>query len=617
MSDQPEQTPGGTPLDRQLEELIAEPAAAPAAPQRSVRLVHIDDFEAPLTLSYAEHVAYLRRFVTLFADEARTRRGGIGRVMRVTNAQGEAFALKTLIIPERTDLESDEEHALLVDTLKRAFRQEYDSHRALTGFRGFPRLYGFGSVDGVPAIVMEWIEGETLAQARLRLAVDDAGRLSPLTAARIGRDLFDLLARMDYVADGFVHRDISLGNVMVRTGRLSVEQQADEGAFDLCLIDFGSSSPVVQQGTSFTAAGAVTRKATADYAPPEMLTDDAPDLDRLRKSPAIDVYAAGSVLYQLACGTLPFDLAAEGEDGRSPYRVKTDDAPAPPVLAHAPGIDLPAVLVREPEVAVAVGHGIDDLPAQPPAEEVRDALDFVDRMLAELISGCLQSAQADRPQARDAHAALSSFALRYAENVGRSLHGEPLISSELDGRWGVPTASPLGARSLVRSVGRAASAAVWAVVLVATALLMDGSPAALHLGSFTWQGAVPGGTVAGLLALPAIAGTLVRWNGARTLPGFVRGTAALLVAALAVLGLALNMTFVSDAKAQGLFAALFAAAAAGWCPLVLDFALSVAAPHGRPRQRTGLPAPPGAGYDALPDVLNDEPDDEPRKELDG
>ena len=93
----------------------------------------------------------------------------------------------------------------------------------------------------MPAIVMEWVEGETLARLRSRLAVDDAGRLSPLVAARLGRDLFDLLCRMSLVGEGFVHRDISPANIMVRTARLPLDRQLAEGTFDLCLIDFGSS----------------------------------------------------------------------------------------------------------------------------------------------------------------------------------------------------------------------------------------------------------------------------------------------------------------------------------------------------------------------------------------
>ncbi len=58
------------------------------------------------------------------------------------------------------------------------------------------------------------------------------------------------------------------------------------------------------------------RGATADFAPPEMLSDDIPGLAELRKSPAIDVYAAASVVYQLACGRLLTICMRLGKMGR-------------------------------------------------------------------------------------------------------------------------------------------------------------------------------------------------------------------------------------------------------------------------------------------------------------
>lgn len=212
---------------------------------------------------------------------------------------------------------------------------------------------------------MEWVEGITLDRVRRQLAVDGCGRVSPLVAARLGRDLFDLVARMGYVEGGFVHRDISPRNVMVRTSRLSLEQQVDEGVFDLYLIDFGSSAESEPRSTSFTSENAVFRGATADFAPPEMLSDDISGLAELRKSPAIDVYAAASVVYQLACGRVPYDLHAVGEYGApvSPYRAKMA-APAPAaVMAHARADELLEALAREPEVAVAVQHAQDKLSA--------------------------------------------------------------------------------------------------------------------------------------------------------------------------------------------------------------------------------------------------------------
>ena len=161
-------------------------------PMVGLRLARVGGFEPAIALGPDELPAYLRRFTMLFADDATMRRGGIGRVTRAVNAQGEAVALKQLILPTRDEFDDDVAHEALVTKFKAAFREEYECHRALSGLRGFPRLYGWGEVDGVPAIVMEWVEGETLARLRSRLAVDDAGRLSPLVAARPGRALFDL-----------------------------------------------------------------------------------------------------------------------------------------------------------------------------------------------------------------------------------------------------------------------------------------------------------------------------------------------------------------------------------------------------------------------------------------
>ena len=368
-----------------------------------LRLARVDGFEPAIALGQDELPAYLRRFTMLFADEATMRRGGIGRVTRAVNAQGEAVALKQLILPTRDEFDDDAAHEALVAKFKAAFREEYECHRALSGLKGFPRLYGWSEVDGVPAIVMEWVEGETLARLRSRLAVDDAGRLSPLVAARLGRDLFDLLCRMSLVGEGFVHRDISPANIMVRTARLPLDRQLAEGTFDLCLIDFGSSlalepaSAVAGTGgkASFTERYATLRRATVAYAPPEMLTDDIPDLRALRMSPAIDVYAAASTVYELIAGVAPYEAApsTSGTSGSrkktrdiaSPYRLKMDTRPDYPIGAHAPGCDLTQLLRREPDVALAAAEQAQQLGLEPDSEELRDALAFVDAQLFDVV----------------------------------------------------------------------------------------------------------------------------------------------------------------------------------------------------------------------------------------
>lgn len=376
-------------------------------PMVGLRLARVDGFEPAIALGQDELPAYLRRFTMLFADDATMRRGGIGRVTRAVNAQGEAVALKQLILPTRDEFDDDAAHEALVAKFKAAFREEYECHRALSGLKGFPRLYGWGEVDGVPAIVMEWVEGETLARLRSRLAVDDAGRLSPLVAARLGRDLFDLLCRMSLVGEGFVHRDISPANIMVRTARLPLDRQLAEGTFDLCLIDFGSSlalepaSAVAGTGgkASFTERYATLRRATVAYAPPEMLTDDIPDLRALRMSPAIDVYAAASTVYELIAGVAPYEAApsTSGTSGSrkktrdiaSPYRLKMDTRPDYPIGAHAPGCDLTQLLRREPDVALAAAEQAQQLGLEPDSEELRDALALALPGIAGVAAGAL------------------------------------------------------------------------------------------------------------------------------------------------------------------------------------------------------------------------------------
>lgn len=519
-------------------------------PMVGLRLARVDGFEPAIALGQDELPTYLRRFTMLFADDATMCRGGIGRVTRAVNAQGEDVALKQLILPTRDEFDDDAAHEALVAKFKAAFREEYECHRALSGLKGFPRLYGWGEVDGVPAIVMEWVEGETLARLRSRLAVDDAGRLSPLVAARLGRDLFDLLCRMSLVGEGFVHRDISPANIMVRTARLPLDRQLAEGTFDLCLIDFGSSlalepaSAVAGTGgkASFTERYATLRRATVAYAPPEMLTDDIPDLRALRMSPAIDVYAAASTVYELIAGVAPYEAApstsgASGSrkktrDIASPYRLKMDTRPDYPIGAHAPGCDLTQLLRREPDVA------------------------------------------------------LSAFCDHYAQNVGRSLRGEPLTPCPMD-------ASGRAVRRALMVGATVVCGVVWAVVVVSAALLASGARVTATLGSLVWSGSLPGIIAALALALPGIAGVAAGALARDRRSGFLQGVLALSACEVPVLVVAACSVFSQRAVMGGLVAALVATYTLTWFLLAMGFAFEL--PVSAPRRTKAQMATPLAG----------------------
>lgn len=575
-------------------------------PMVGLRLARVDGFEPAVALGTDELPAYLRRFTMLFADDATMRRGGIGRVTRAVNAQGEAVALKQLILPTRDEFDDDVAHEALVTKFKAAFREEYECHRALSGLKGFPRLYGWGEVDGVPAIVMEWVEGETLARLRPRFAVDDAGRLSPLVAARLGRDLFDLLCRMSLVGEGFVHRDISPANIMVRTARLPLDRQLAEGTFDLCLIDFGSSlalepaSAVAGTGgrESFTERYATLRRATVAYAPPEMLTDDIADLRVLRMSPAIDVYAAASTVYELIAGVAPYEVApgTSGTSGSrkktrdiaSPYRLKMDTLPDYPVGAHAPGCDLTQLLRREPDVALAAAEQAQQLGLDPNSEDLRDALAFVDAQLFDVVMACLSCHQEDRPEPAAVEAALSAFCDHYAQNVARSLRAEPLMPCPMD-------ASGRAVRRAAMIGTAAVCGLVWAVVVVSAALLASGARVTVAVGHISWSGTLSGIVAALALALPGMAGIAAGAMAHDRRTGFLHGVLALSACEVPVLIAVACTVFSQRAVASGFVAALIAAYALIWFLLSMGFAfeLPVAAPR-RAKTQTATPLAGGA-----------------------
>ena len=629
------------------------------APVRGARMLHLDDFEPAIALTTEEEAAYRRRFGVLFADERTARVGGTSQVLRVTNAQGEAFALKVLTAQVAHGKSAPTDAAA-----RQAFAEEYRCHRALSNLKGFPRLYGRGSVDGAPALVMEWIEGETLTAAARRLAVDDAGRISPPVAALIGRELFDAIARMQLAVPAIVHRDISPANVIIRTDLLSVEEQAAEGRFDLAIIDFGSAVAVagaaggprrrrsdgaVGAGSgsgsgsgsdSGTGAETLTRYATPAYAPPEMLTDNpgtgrdgsgagaddtgasrttrsgyAGRADRL--DPAIDVYEAASVLYELIDGTAPFaeprTAQAGSTDGvRTPITEKSQvphpttttdvgrsaavaaraalrhrklhDKPAAPVSAHANRATLPGVLAREPQVAMAAGREAMELGLDPDAPELADALALVDSQLAELILPCLAADPVRRPSAAAMRDGLAAFCAHYADNIARALRGEPLTPCS-ESAFGISSLSPRAVKRTLRTIGTAVSAGVGLVVLSSASLLLAGGSARLDLGAMQRQGALPGPLVAVALAIPTALALAVERSATGGRDRFLRGSAALLIGCGLIALLASRLTLDPATRIRGLYAAIFAIAAATWCPLVLAFALAPTPPYGAGRTR--------------------------------
>lgn len=320
------------------------------------------------------------------------------------------------------------------------------------------------------------------------------------------------------------------------------------------------------------------RRATVAYAPPEMLTDDIPDLRMLRMSPAIDVYAAASTVYELIAGVAPYEVApgASGTSGSrkktcdiaSPYRLKMDTLPDYPVGAHAPGCDLTQLLRREPDVALAAAEQAQQLGLDPNSEDLRDALAFVDAQLFDVVMACLSCHQEDRPEPAAVEAALSAFCDHYAQNVARSLRAEPLLPCPME-------VSGHTARRAAMVGATAVCGVLWAVVVVSAALLASGAHVTLVVGPLMWSGKLPAIIAALALAPPGMVGIAAgaMANDRRT--GFLQGVLALSACEVPVLIAVACTVFSQCAVASGFVAALIATYALTWFLLAMGFAFEL------------------------------------------
>jgi eukaryotic-like serine/threonine-protein kinase len=216
--------------------------------------------------------------------------GGMGDVYRARDTRlDRAVAVK--VLPD--SLASDAAFRQRLHTEARAISQLSHPHICT--------LHDIGEQDGTTFLVMELIEGETLAE---RLARQADGGLALEEALRLGTQIAEALAAAH--RRGIIHRDLKPGNVMLtKTGA------ARAGASDVKLLDFGLAK-VVQPAVAtrdasrmpttppqaVTAAGSVL--GTFQYMAPEQIEGAEADARS-------DIFAFGCVLYEMVTGKPAFE----------------------------------------------------------------------------------------------------------------------------------------------------------------------------------------------------------------------------------------------------------------------------------------------------------------------
>lgn len=353
-------------------------------------LFQLESFDTAAPVNPADEELAKRRFMTLIVKADRSSHGNTGLVLQAHNTSNERFAVKVLAdntlmralgtnTPSRT---ADESAMHLANTA--ALFEEYRNLCRVSHLRGFPHVYGYGTYQGEPLILMEWIEGTSLDKVASMLPHDGEGVTCAATAS-VGCAVLGTLLSTQNLETPLVHRDLSPANIMFRTNELGIDEQVRTLAFKPCLVDMGSSVPALGSDT-LTQRADIWRYATPAYAAPEMLTRDIPNVAELRRSPSVDVYAIASILYELYSGHTPFRAARHQAHGVSSYYLlKTQNEPEP-----------------------LVAHKGDD------------------QAFADLIMSCLVTDQASRPSEREFYEGLLAF----APDLGESAVSTPGLSNQ-------------------------------------------------------------------------------------------------------------------------------------------------------------------------------------------
>ena len=206
-------------------------------------------------------------------------------------------------------------------------------------------LHDIGEIDGTDYMVMEFLEGECLAD---RLA---KGPLPTEQVLRYGMEIADALEAAH--RHGVIHRDLKPANIILTKGGAK-------------LLDFGLAKPTVAPISDVTAAAALTAMATShkpvtaeghvvgtfQYMAPEQLEGKEAD----ERS---DIFALGAMLYEMASGRRAFPGKTQasiiaGILAADPPPVSSVQPLTPPALSQL----IKTCLAKDPDERWQTAHDI-------------------------------------------------------------------------------------------------------------------------------------------------------------------------------------------------------------------------------------------------------------------
>ena len=223
--------------------------------------------------------------------------GGMGEVYRARDRQLERDVAIKILPP------------LFINDADRLARFEREAKiLAALNHPNIGAIYGLERVEGVPALVLELVEGPTLAErvSRRALAVKEAAGIATQIA-----DALEAAHRQ-----GIIHRDLKPSNIKV----------TDSGLVKL--LDFGLAKAVDRDDsrpssdemtTSTTASRPGAIMGTAAYMSPEQARGESVDARS-------DLFSLGAVLYEMVTGRLAFG----GDTASAILRAILNDIPPPP-----------------------------------------------------------------------------------------------------------------------------------------------------------------------------------------------------------------------------------------------------------------------------------------------